>query len=97
MDEEFDDIWELVEGSSQGVAPPWRALKEFYCKERPMPFFVIDSLLTAEELGFIKEVGRFEWRLTVKGYKMAERLWGPKEQVCVEKKKGGKSVWDLLG
>lgn len=94
MDEEFDDIWRLVEGSSQGVAPPWEALRKFYCDKHPLPLLVIDSLLTAEELGFIKRVDDLKWRLTVKGYKVAEKLWGPKEVACKDKKK--QSVWDLL-
>lgn len=99
VEDEFDEIWELVKNSTPGVAPPWKALKEFYCQEHPHPFFVIDSLTTAEELGFIKEVGHLQWRLTVKGYRMAERLWGPKEKACECEPKRPKppSIWGLLG
>ena len=96
MTEEFDDeIWELVKNSPQGVAPPWDALKEFYCRDKPSGLWHLDSLLTAIELGFIKEVGHLKWRLTIKGYKMAEKLWGPKEEACKEEKRKH-SIWNII-
>ena len=91
------DIKSLVEDYPGGVESPWRALKEYYCKERPCVLWCFDSLQTAVELGFIKEVGVLKYRLTVKGYKMAERLWGSKEEACKEEdQKEKRSLWDLF-
>jgi len=95
MDEDFDDIWDLVRYCSKTVAPPWPALREVYCRGKVANVIGLhDSTKTAEELGLVKEVEPHRYRITVKGYKLAEKLWGPREVACREKRK--RSLWDLI-
>lgn len=75
-----DPVWKLVQNYSKRVHPPWRALRLLYLHHSES---IIDplssvwgSLTTAEELGWVKRISLVRWRLTVKGYKIAERLWG---------------------
>ena len=76
----FDDaVWELVIDycETSEVAPPWPALRMLYKYNTiPCPICYSKYLETAEELGLVKKDSIGEWRLTEKGYKLAERLWG---------------------
>lgn len=70
-------------------------MREAYCRGQVVNVIgLYDSIKTAEELGLIKEVGSGQYRITLKGFEVAEKLWSPREVACREKRK--RSLWDLL-